>query len=132
MLLNKTKCSLCHLDFDCQKHIYWYIVLKWICTEEYLWRLILFLNQCYINSILLLYWKKVFKNQQTWSFVSFVFIFLSRWVNSNKFELIHLNKYMNTKENCFKNFNEAKVILKLKNKRTSNLCKKSQSESSCV
>ena len=37
---------------------------------------------------------------------------MSRWINSNQFELIHLNENLKTKKNCFKNFNEVKVILK--------------------
>ena len=36
--------------------------------------------------------------------LSFLFIFLSRWINSNKFEIIHIHKNMETKENCFKIF----------------------------
>ena len=49
-------------------------------------------------------------------FFSFVFIFLSRLINANKCELIHLNKNMKSKENCFKNFNDMKVILSKKKK----------------
>ena len=50
-----------------------------------------------------IYWKRIFKNQNVWSFICFVFIFLSRWINSNKFESIYLNKTMKITENCFKN-----------------------------
>ena len=41
-------------------------------------------------------------------------LFLLFSYSSNKFELIHLNKNMKTNENCFKNFNDVKVILQKK------------------
>ena len=37
-------------------------------------------------------------------------------INLNMFELIHLNKNMKMKENCFKNINDIKVILNKKKK----------------
>ena len=40
---------------------------------------------------------------------------------------------MKTKENCFKNFNDVKVILNNKKKEpTSNVCKRLQSKYSCM
>ena len=66
----------------------------------------LFLTTCYTSTILLyiLKKKKILKNQDLWPLVSFIFIFLSRWINLNKINLIHLNKNKKTKENCFKTF----------------------------
>ena len=68
-------------------------------------------------------WKLIFESQHIWSFVSFVFIFMLSWINSNKFELIHLNMNMKTKENCFKNFNNIKVLIKENIKTTTNFYK---------
>ena len=80
---NETKCFLLHLKIWLSRKIDWCILLRGIYTEEYSWRLILFLiHICYTSIIL--------------SFIvdlSFLFIFL-RWINSNKFELIHLHKNM--------------------------------------
>ena len=58
-----------------------------------------------------IYWKRIFKNQNVWSFICFVFIFLLRWINSNKFESIYLN-YEN-KRKLFQKFGK-KVILNKK------------------
>ena len=52
-------------------------------------------------------------------------------LNSNKFELTHLNKNMKRKKNCSKNFSEIKMILHKKTP-TSNVCKRLQREYSCV
>ena len=63
------------------------------------------------------FWKTIFENQYVWYFAVIFFIFLSRWINWNKSELIHLNKNMKTKENCFKNVNDKKWSL-TKNRKT--------------
>ena len=52
-------------------------------------------------------------------------------LNSNKFELTHLNKNMKRKKNNSKNFSEIKMILHKKNP-TSNVFKRLQREYSCV
>ena len=65
------------------------IDLRGVYMEEYLWRLILFLIHTFILAVLFhVYWKRIFKNQLV--NLLFLFIFMPRWINSNKFELIHL------------------------------------------
>ena len=65
------------------------IDLRGVYMEEYLWRLILFLIHTLILAVLFhVYWKRIFKNQLV--NLLFLFIFMLRWINSNKFELIHL------------------------------------------
>ena len=101
LFLTKTKCSLLHLDIWLLRNIRWCIISRRF-TQENLWRLILFLIGKCCNSIILVFWMRISKNQQIWYFVSFAFIFLLRWINSNKFELILPHKNMQIKWNCFK------------------------------
>ena len=63
-----------------------------------------------------MYTKKEFSKTNMFylSFLLYI-MFLLRWVNSKKFELILHQKNMKTKENCFKSFNDAKVVLNKKN-----------------
>ena len=79
-----------------------------------------------INTILkhMLYWQ--------YSFVYTEREFSKTITFDLQFELIHFNKNMKTKEICFKNFNDTKVILNKKSKATSNVCKRLKIEYSCV
>ena len=62
----------------------WFITLRGVYMEDYIYVILaLFLR---------VYWKRIFKNQHI-GFL-FLFIFLSRWINWNKFKLIHLHKNM--------------------------------------
>ena len=66
---------------------------KGVYTEDYSWILLLFLIHIYYTSIILcVYWRRIFKTSAL--DLSLRFIFLSRWINSNKFELIQLHKNM--------------------------------------
>ena len=66
---------------------------KGVYTEDYSWILLLFLIHIYYTSIILcVYWRRIFKTNAL--DLSLRFIFLSRWINSNKFELIQLHKNM--------------------------------------
>ena len=70
-------------------------------------------KQCFTSSILLCILKNNFQKPTHLIFCFFCFqilvevnYFKFRWIISNKFELIHLNKNMKTKENWFKSFND--------------------------
>ena len=70
-------------------------------------------KQCFTSSILLCILKNNFQKPTHLIFCFFCFqilvevnYFKFRWIISNKFELIRLNKNMKTKENWFKSFND--------------------------
>ena len=78
--------------------IYWCIMLRGVWTEQFSWRLIYTsFKHIILTLFFCVYWKRIFKNQHVLSFISFIFMFFWRWINSNKFELILLHKNMKTK-----------------------------------
>ena len=81
--------------------------IKEVYTEEYSWRLVLYsVHTCYTSGTLSCILEENFQKLARLVSHFFFVIFVSRWINSNKFkfELVHLHKNIKTKENYFKKF----------------------------
>ena len=90
LCVKEMKCSLLYLDIWIARKIDWCVILRGIYSEEYSWRLIRLIHMLYWHYSFVYAEREISKTNGL--DLSFLFIFLSRWINSNKFKLIHLHK----------------------------------------
>ena len=90
LCVDEMKCSLLYLDIWIARKIDWCVILRGIYSEEYSWRLIRLIHMLYWHYSFVYAEREISKTNGL--DLSFLFIFLSRWINSNKFKLIHLHQ----------------------------------------